>query len=31
VPAMAAIEQLDVGCPVTLPAGDNGAGKSTVI
>lgn len=30
VPAVAAIEQLDVGCPVTLLAGDNGAGKSTV-
>jgi predicted ATPase len=31
VPAMAAIEGLDLGCRVTLLAGDNGAGKSTVI
>jgi predicted ATPase len=28
---MAAIEQLDLGAPVTLLAGENGAGKSTVI
>lgn len=31
VPAMAAIEQLRLDCPVTLLAGDNGTGKSTVI
>jgi predicted ATPase len=31
VPAVAAIETLDFGAPVTLLAGDNGAGKSTVV
>jgi predicted ATPase len=31
VPAVAAIAQLDLDCPITLLAGENGAGKSTVI
>jgi predicted ATPase len=31
VPAVAAIEQLDLSSPVTLLAGDNGTGKSTVV
>src|ERR1700753_3243667 len=31
VPALAAVEQLDLGSPITLFAGDNGAGKSTLI
>ena len=31
LPALAAIEQLDLDCPITLLAGDNGAGKSTVL
>jgi len=31
VPAIAQIEQLDLGQPVTLLAGDNGTGKSTIL
>ena len=31
VPAVDAIETLDLGTPITLLAGDNGAGKSTVV
>jgi predicted ATPase len=31
VPAVAAIERLDLGAPVTLLAGDNGSGKSTIV
>jgi predicted ATPase len=31
VPAIAAIEQLDLADPVTMLAGDNGTGKSTVV
>ncbi len=31
VPAIAAVEQIDLGTPVTLLAGDNGTGKSTII
>jgi predicted ATPase len=31
VPAVAAVEQLDLSAPVTLLAGDNGSGKSTLI
>ena len=31
VPAVAAIEQMDLSAPVTLLAGDNGTGKSTLI
>lgn len=31
VPAIAAIEEIDLGTPVTLLAGDNGSGKSTVV
>jgi predicted ATPase len=31
VPAIGAIEQLDLSTPVTLLAGDNGTGKSTVV
>jgi predicted ATPase len=31
VPAVAAIERLDLGGPVTLLAGDNGTGKSTLV
>lgn len=30
VPAVDAVETLDLGAPVTLPAGDNGTGKSTL-
>jgi predicted ATPase len=31
VPAVAAIESLDLGTPITLLAGDNGSGKSTIV
>jgi predicted ATPase len=31
VPAVAAVEDLDLGAPVTLLAGDNGTGKSTLV
>lgn len=31
VPAVAAVEQLDLDAPVTLLAGDNGTGKSTIV
>jgi len=31
VPAVAAIEQLRLDAPVTLLAGDNGSGKSTIV
>jgi predicted ATPase len=31
VPAVDAIEELDLGTPVTLLAGDNGSGKSTIV
>ncbi len=31
VPALAAIERLELGQPVTLLAGDNGSGKSTIL
>ena len=31
VPAVARVEQLDLGAPITLLAGDNGTGKSTLI
>jgi hypothetical protein len=31
VPAVAAVEQLDLATPITLLAGDNGTGKSTVV
>ena len=31
VPAVAAIEELDLDTPITLLAGDNGTGKSTIV
>jgi predicted ATPase len=31
VPAVAALPSLDLGAPITLLAGDNGAGKSTIV
>jgi predicted ATPase len=31
VPAVAAIEELELGCPVTMLAGENGSGKSTIL